>query len=291
MAESSRPSFESYYESYKFIGKPVIDPPVADASHRERTYYRSIWISDFHLGTARCKAESLLDFLRSHCADNLFLVGDVIDGWNVGPAWCWDAAQTAVVEELWGWRRRGARMIFIPGNHDEHNSDMIRTLFGEVEFREDLVHRTAEGRRMLITHGHQFDGSPQVGRWIAEMGGSVAYSAMLRLNLWYNRASAGGESRQRAAKARLKRQIKSAVHYLIDFRDEAVTRAALGRKVDGVICGHTHHPDHRMIGPLLYINDGDWVQSRTALVEEADGALKLLRWEKTPTENQNEVDA
>jgi UDP-2,3-diacylglucosamine pyrophosphatase LpxH len=114
---------------------------------------------------------------------------------------------------------------------------------------------------------------------------------MLRLNLWYNRASAGGESRQRAAKARIKRQIKSAVHYLIDFRDEAVTRAALGRKVDGVICGHTHHPDHRMIGPLLYINDGDWVQSRTALVEEADGALKLLRWEKTPTENQNEVDA
>lgn len=294
MTEASR----QIIGTYDSIGQSIVAAPrvraevsaMSGSSSDRRTYYRSIWISDFHLGTARCKAESLLDFLRNHCADNLFLVGDVIDGWNVGPAWYWDAAQTAVVEELWAWRRRGSRMIFIPGNHDEHNHDMIRTLFGEVEFHEHLVHRTAEGRRMLITHGHQFDGSPQVGRWIADVGGSVAYSAMLRLNLWYNRTGTSIESRRRAVKTHLKRRIKSTVHYLIDFRDEVVTQAARAQNVDGVICGHTHKPDYRLIGPILYVNDGDWVQSRSALVEEASGALRLLRWEPS-TIAQSEVTA
>jgi UDP-2,3-diacylglucosamine pyrophosphatase LpxH len=246
---------------------------------RERKYYRSIWISDFHLGTVRCKAESLLKFLRSHCAENLFLVGDVIDGWNVGPGWCWDAAQTAVIEELWAWRRRGTRMIFLPGNHDERSTEMVRTLFGTVECHENFVHRTAEGRCMLITHGHQFDGATHGARWLSVVG-SVGYSAALRLNLWYNRERPGSISRHRAARLFFKRQVKSVVHYMMDFRDEQVTRAARHRKVDGVICGHTHKPDHRMIGPILYVNDGDWVQSRTALVEETSGLLRLLRWDE-----------
>lgn len=244
-----------------------------------RKHFRSIWISDFHLGTARCKAEALLDFLRRHTAETLFLVGDVIDGWNVGPGWCWDGAQTAVVEELWAWRRRGTRMIFLPGNHDELATDMVRTLFGTVECHDDFVHRTAEGRRMLITHGHQFDNPRLQNGWWITLIGSIGYSAAMRLNLWYNSERAGSKGCQRAARQYLKRRIKSAVHYLVDFRDEQVTRAARHRKVDGVICGHTHKPDHRMIGPILYINDGDWVQSRTALVEEHSGELRIVRWD------------
>lgn len=259
-----------------------------EESPRERKYYRSIWISDFHLGTVRCKAASLLDFLRNHCAENLFLVGDVIDGWNVGPGWCWDAAQTAVIEELWAWRRRGTRMIFMPGNHDERSTEMVQTLFGSVQCREDFVHRTAEGRRMLITHGHQFDGSLHSGRWLSAIG-SVGYSAALRVNLWYNRECAASMSRRRAARLYLKRGLKSAVHYLIDFRDDQVSRATRQRKVDGVICGHTHKPDHRMIGPILYINDGDWVQSRTALVEEPSGLLRLVRWNNLETATREQV--
>ncbi|HLI80764.1 MAG TPA: UDP-2,3-diacylglucosamine diphosphatase [Candidatus Binataceae bacterium] len=252
-----------------------------DESPLSRRHFRSIWISDFHLGTARCKAESLRNFLRRHSAENLFMVGDVIDGWNVGPGWCWDAAQTAVVEELWAWRRRGTRIIVMPGNHDERNTDMVRTLFGAVECHEDFIHRTAEGRRMLITHGHQFDGGFHNGWWMTLIG-SVGYSAAMRVNLWYNRE--GIASRRGAARAILRRRLKAAVHYLVDFRDEQVTRAARHRKVDGVICGHTHKPDHRMIGPILYINDGDWVQSRTALVEEMSGVLRLLRWDGTETD-------
>ncbi len=284
MADLSMPGTERSHPMVQSIG----DLSLPDASARERKYYRSIWISDFHLGTVRCKAESLLDFLRSHCAENLFLVGDVIDGWNVGPGWCWDAAQTAVIEELWAWRRRGTRMIFMPGNHDERSTEMVRTLFGAVECHEDFVHRTAEGRRMLITHGHQFDGAFHGGRWLSVIG-SVGYSAALRVNLWYNRERTGSVSRRRAARLYFRRHIKSAVHYLVDFRDEQVTRAARYRKVDGVICGHTHKPDHRMIGPILYVNDGDWVQSQTALVEEASGALRLVQWEKIENDSRERL--
>ena len=285
MADVSMRGTERSHPMIQSIGDLSWPREGPDASTPERKYYRSIWISDFHLGTVRCKAESLLDFLRNHCAENLFLVGDVIDGWNVGPGWCWNAPQTAVIEELWAWRRRGTRMIFMPGNHDERSTEMVQTLFGAVECHEDFVHRTAEGRKMLITHGHQFDGNLHGARWLSVIG-SVGYSAALRVNLWYNRERIGSISRQRAARLYFKRQIKSAVHYLMDFRDEQVTRAARYRKVDGVICGHTHKPDHRMIGPILYVNDGDWVQSRTALVEEASGALRLLRWNKIESDSR-----
>ena len=133
---------------------------------------------------------------------------------------------------------------------------------------------------MLITHGHQFEGGLNNGWWMSLIG-SIGYSAALRVNLWYNRE--GIVSRRGATRTILRRRLKSAVHYLVDFRDEQVTRAARHRKVDGVICGHTHKPDHRMIGPTLYINDGDWVQSRTALVEEMSGVLRLVRWDGTET--------
>ena len=250
----------------------------ADASPLSRTHFRSIWISDFHLGTVRCKADALLDFLRSHSAETLFLVGDVIDGWNVGPGWCWNAAQTAVVEELWAWRRRGARMIFLPGNHDERSTDMVQTLFGTVECHDDYIHRTAEGRNMLVTHGHQFDSSMHAARWMSFIG-SLGYSAALKLNVWYNRDPLPPERSTCGSMRRMmRRRLKAAVHSLIDFCDEQVTHAVRDRHVDGVICGHTHRPDHRMIGPILYINDGDWVQSRSALVEEHSGELRLLRW-------------
>ena len=139
---------------------------------------------------------------------------------------------------------------------------------------------------MLITHGHQFDGGFNNGWWMSLIG-SVGYSAALRVNLWYNRE--GLARRRGVARDVLRRRLKSAVHYLVDFRDEQVTRAARHRKVDGVICGHTHKPDHRMIGPILYINDGDWVQSRTALVEEMNGALRILRWREIETETRARV--
>jgi len=236
--------------------------------------YRSIWISDFHLGTVRCKSRELLRFLRSSRADNLFLVGDIIDCWNVGPAWHWDRLQTAVVEEIWAWRRRGARIVVLPGNHDENRADLVRALFGPVECIPSMVHRTAEGLRMLVIHGHQFDGAAHPARWLSAMGGG-AYSAALKVNLWYNRER-NFSSAMNTFVRRLRKFLKSRVHHLIDFDRQRAYDAARARSVDGVICGHTHRPEFRAMGALLYVNDGDWVQSRTALIEKADGSLHLL---------------
>jgi UDP-2,3-diacylglucosamine pyrophosphatase LpxH len=236
--------------------------------------YRSIWISDFHLGTRRCKADALLEFLRRHRSEYLFLVGDIIDGWNFGPAWYWDSAQTALVAEIAAWRKRGTRVVFLPGNHDEGNPDLVRALIGPVEVRSGLIHRTAEGRRMLVIHGHQLKSSLHPDRWLSVVG-SHAYTAALQINLWYNRERK--RARRRIVASYLRRRLKRAVHNLVDFDDRPVFEVAREFKVDGVICGHTHRPDRRMIGPFLHINDGDWVQSRTALVEHRDGCLQLMQ--------------
>jgi UDP-2,3-diacylglucosamine pyrophosphatase LpxH len=241
------------------------------------TSYRSLWISDFHLGTRRCKAPELLDFLRLHRAECLFLVGDILDGWNFGPTWYWDTAQSAVVAEICAWRKRGTRVIYLPGNHDENSLDLIRALFGPLEISTDLIHRTADGCRMLVIHGHQLVSTLHPDRWLSLVGGH-AYSAALQINLWYNRER--NRTAGPAVSSKLRRRLKRAFHYLVDFDDRPVFEMARARKVDGVICGHTHRHDFRPVGPFLYINDGDWVQSRTALAEHADGRLELLQCER-----------
>ncbi len=258
------------YPAPEFGSPEMTDNSVSGISlPSPKACYRSIWISDFHLGTTRCRSKELLRFLRNHRAEILFLVGDIIDSWNVGPAWHWDETQTAVVEEIWAWRRRGTRIIFLPGNHDETNGDLIRTLFGSVEYAPHFIHRTGEGRRMLVIHGHQFDGTVHPARWMSLIGGA-AYSAALKANVWYNRAAGHGY---------LRRKLKRTIHRLIDFADSRIAEAARLVRADGVICGHTHRPDRRAIGPYLYINEGDWVQSRTALVEDCSGNLTLVHWD------------
>ena len=156
---------------------------VARAGSKPLTSYRSIWMSDFHLGTSRCQAESLLDFLRHHQAHNLYLVGDIVDGWNFGPSWNFNDAQKAVAEEIAGWRKRGTCVEFLPGNHDQASLDLVETLLGLVPRRADLIHRTADGRRMLVTHGHQFDRSVGAGRWLKA---GYAYGTALRIYQWYS---------------------------------------------------------------------------------------------------------
>jgi UDP-2,3-diacylglucosamine pyrophosphatase LpxH len=237
--------------------------------------YRSIWISDLHLGIPGCKAEALLDFLRHHEAENLYLVGDIVDGWNLGASWSWGPAQSAVVEEIVAWRRRGVRVELLPGNHDELNSDIVENLFGLAPSRTELIHRTVEGRRMLVIHGHQFDSSLASGWWLK---GNQAYTVALRIHQWYRREWDERWHRPRSLSSYLKCRVKKAVEYITDFDDRSLFEAARQHKADGVICGHIHRAEQRLIGPIWYINDGDWVENRTALVEDHDGSLRLLRW-------------
>lgn len=249
------------------------------------TSFRSIWISDLHLGTRGCKAQDLLDFLRRFEAETLYLVGDIVDGWYLGhPAWYWSAAQTAVVAEIAAWRRRGANVVYLPGNHDESNADLIQELFGPISSRTELIHRTADGRRMLVIHGHQFDGSLDSASWLS-MFVNPAYTMALRMNQWYHSDEEPlrpGQGR-RSLPAYLKDRFKKAVHFLSSPDIDSMLEIVHQHGADGVICGHFHCAEQRLIGPVWYANDGDWVHSCTALIEDHGGALRLLRWSSRRT--------
>ena len=243
----------------------------------QRSYYRTIWISDVHLGTRACKASSLLSFLRHHIAETLYLVGDIVDGWNWGPSWHWSPAQEELVNEIVQWRRNGVNVVFIPGNHDETKVGLVEALFGRIPSIGSLIHTTAEGARMLVIHGHQFDGSLNPNRLLPIIG-SHAYARAQRIHDWYNRQTEPGSDEGRSLSDFFRYPARKALEFLTDFRDRAVLAAARDHKADGVICGHIHRSDHRLIGNVLYVNDGDWVQNRTAVVEERDGSLQVLRW-------------
>ena len=242
------------------------------------TSYRSLWISDFHLGTRGCKAGALHAFLRTVEAEHLYLVGDIVDGWNLGPSWYWSGAQNDVVNEIVSWRRHGVKVTFIPGNHDQIG--LIESLLGVSPHCGELAHVTADGCRMLVVHGHQFDSSLSSARWLALIG-SKAYGAALRINEWYFRERFGGERATRSLSGYWKAPVWSAVRYLtaVDLDEHGLFDFARKHKADGIICGHTHRAEQRLIGSIWYINDGDWVQNCTALAENHDGSLSLIRWD------------
>jgi len=242
------------------------------ASH----HYRTVWISDLHLGTPGCQAAALLDFLREVECEQLFLVGDIIDGWQLRRSWYWPQAHNDVVQKLLRKARKGCRVIFIPGNHDEFARKYLLHSFGGIEVAEDWIHETADGRKLWITHGDLFDGVIQCAKWLAHVGDTL-YEFTLKLNRYLNRLRARMGLPYWSLSKYLKLKVKRAVSYVSDF-EVAVAREARKRGVHGVVCGHIHHAELREIDGILYANDGDWVESLTALVEHADGRLEILDW-------------
>lgn len=238
--------------------------------------YRSLWISDLHLGTPGCQAEALLDFLKATECDTLFLVGDIIDGWQLRRSWYWPQAHNDVLQKLLRKVRKGTRVIFIPGNHDEFARKYLGHSFGGIEVAEEWIHLTADGRRFWITHGDLFDGVIQCARWLAHVGDS-AYEFTLKLNRHLNRWRARLGLPYWSLSRYLKLKVKRAVSYVSDF-EVAVAREARKRGVQGVVCGHIHHAEIREIDGIVYANDGDWVESLTALAEHEDGRLEILHW-------------
>jgi UDP-2,3-diacylglucosamine pyrophosphatase LpxH len=238
--------------------------------------YRTAFISDIHLGTRGCKAEFLLDFLRETEVEALYLVGDIIDCWRLRRSWYWPQAHNDVVQKLLRKARKGTRVFYIPGNHDEPLRDYTDMQFGGVTVLAEAIHVTADGRRLLVLHGDEFDGIVKYARWLALLG-DWAYRTMLHLNHWFNLARRHLGYPYWSLSAWLKQQVKDAVKYIDDY-ERAVAEEARRRGVDGVVCGHIHKAEIRRIGGLLYCNDGDWVESCTALVEHADGHLEILRW-------------
>jgi UDP-2,3-diacylglucosamine pyrophosphatase LpxH len=238
--------------------------------------YRTIWISDIHLGTRGCKADFLLDFLKHTESDYLYLVGDIIDCWRLRRSWYWHQSHNDVVQKLLRKARKGTKVIYIPGNHDEPLRGYTDMQFGGVTVIEEAIHVTADGRRFLVMHGDKFDGIVKYARWLAILG-DHAYNLLLAVNHWYNLWRRKFGYPYWSLSAYLKRRVKDAVSYIDDF-EVALADEARRRGVDGIVCGHIHKAEIRRFGPVLYCNDGDWVESCTALVEHGDGRLEILEW-------------
>jgi UDP-2,3-diacylglucosamine pyrophosphatase LpxH len=250
-------------------------PDTADTS-AVRLRVRTVWISDIHLGTPGCQAEPLLDFLREVECETLYLVGDIIDGWQLRRQWYWPQAHNDVVQKLLRKARKGTQVIFVPGNHDEFARKYVHHNFGGVEVVRDCMHQTADGRLLWVVHGDLFDGVIQCARWLAYVG-DWAYELTLKLNRHLNSLRARLGLPYWSLSRYLKLKVKRAVSYVSDF-EHAVAREAIKRGAHGVVCGHIHHAEMREIDGILYANDGDWVESLTALVEHADGRLEILEW-------------
>ena len=259
---------------------PAIQPAVPERVIGERRKFRTIWISDVHLGTKGCNADLLIDFLDHTDSETMYLVGDIIDGWRLKKKVYWPASHNDIVWRILKRAKRGTRIVYIPGNHDEMVRPFAGMNFGGVEIARAAFHDTADGRRLMVLHGDEFDTIMLAHRWLAFFGDAL-YHAAMGLNLWVNairrRFGLPYWSLSKAAK----HKVKNAVEFISKY-EEVVARAAGERGVDGVVCGHIHTADMRDFlhegETVQYYNDGDWVEGCNALVEHFDGRMEILHW-------------
>lgn len=236
---------------------------------------RTIWISDVHLGFPGCSAEFLLTFIRQMRCNTLYLVGDIVDFWYLKKKRHWPQSHSNVIRSLLGKAKHDTRVVFVPGNHDEVMRQYCGMTIGNIEICNEVVHETADGRRLLVMHGDQFDAavisSPLVG-----LIGSRLYDGLLQLNRLVNwvRACLGLDHWSLANF--LKQRVKNAVKFISNF-EQAVVREARVKEVDGLVCGHIHRPEIAISEEVIYLNCGDWVESCTALIENHDGSIDLIR--------------
>jgi UDP-2,3-diacylglucosamine pyrophosphatase LpxH len=255
-----------------------VPPPPPSAPHDWTGHrrYRAIFISDTHLGTPGCQTLALLDFLRRTESEFLYLVGDIVDGWQLKRRWYWHQSHNDIIQKVLRKARKGTSVVYIPGNHDEGARHFLDLAFGDIVIRPEAIHVTADGRRLLVTHGDFFDGVVQCAKWLALLGDAL-YVFILRVNQHFNALRARLGLPYWSLSQYLKHRVKNAVRYIGAF-EEALVREARTRGFDGVVCGHIHKAELRVIDGVLYCNDGDWVESLTALVEHDDGTLELVHW-------------
>lgn len=237
---------------------------------------RTLFLSDTHLGTKGCQASLLLDFLRDVDADTIYLVGDIVDGWQLKSGWYWPQAHNDVVQKILRKVRKGAHVVYVPGNHDEFLRDYIGTTFGGIEIAESRIHVAADGRRYLVIHGDQFDMVVRHSKWLAHLGDG-AYTAALTINTLLNRVRRRLGLSYWSLSAWAKLKVKNAVNFIGKF-EEFLADEARRQGAEGVICGHIHHAANRDIDGLAYLNTGDWVESCTAVVEHYDGRMEVLHY-------------
>ncbi len=243
---------------------------------RDDRSYRTVFISDIHLGTRSAQAEALLDFLKHVESETLYLVGDIVDFWKVRRGPHWPQSHNDVMQKLLRKARKGTRVVFIPGNHDEDLRDYCGMNFGGIEIKRDDIHRTADGKKYLVLHGDEFDVVVRYARWLAFLG-DRSYEIALALNTPLNWARRYLGYDYWSLSNFLKQRVKTAVNFIGEFED-ALSAEAKRRGADGLICGHIHHANSREFGGIHYLNCGDWVESCTAIGEREDGSFEIIRW-------------
>lgn len=274
-----------YNDFQAFMGSLNSD---ASGSGPERAKYRAVFISDLHLGTPGCQAKELLAFLKSHPSQYLYLVGDIIDGWQLRRKWHWPQAHNDVIQKILKKARKGCRVVFVPGNHDEFARQFDGQHFGGVVVRNEAVHITVDGRRLWVIHGDYFDSVIQCAKWLAYLGDNL-YELSLRINRHFNAWRSRLGMPYWSLSQYLKDRVKTAVNFITDF-EVAVAAEAKKNGYQGVVCGHIHRAEMREIDGILYCNDGDWVESLTALVEHFDGRLEIIQWATQIKQRQEKVE-
>lgn len=247
---------------------------------------RTLFISDVHLGTRGCQAHELLDFLKNCEAETIYLIGDIVDGWRLKSSWYWPQAHNDVVQKMLRRVRKGARVIYVPGNHDEFLREYVGSHIGGVEIAEEAIHELADGRRLLVLHGDKFDTVMRNIKWLAHLG-DWAYDFAIFINGYVVSTQRFFGLPYWSFSAYAKQKVKTAVNFISAFED-AVVADAQRNNVQGVICGHIHHPAYHRIGEIDYINTGDWVESCTAVVEHLDGRIELIRWRELASQKLSE---
>lgn len=238
--------------------------------------YKTIFISDIHLGSKACQAELLLDFLRYNDSEKLYLVGDIFDGWRLKRKWFWPQSHNDVVQKILRKARKGTEVIYVPGNHDEGLRRYIGTHFGGIEVKPTDIFEAVDGRKFLVLHGDNFDNVMLYARWLAYIG-DHAYDFVLRLNSFFNGLRRLMGLRYWSLSSYLKIKVKNAVQFISEY-EQVIVKEAEKAEVQGVICGHIHHAEMKQYGDITYMNDGDWVESCTALVEHFDGTWEIIYW-------------
>ena len=243
--------------------------------------YRTIWISDLHLGSTQCQADVLLDFLKHNESEKLYLVGDIIDFWALSKKMYWPTTHNTIIQKVLRKARHCTQVIYVPGNHDENVREYDGYVFGDIVVKNSDIHITADGKRLLVVHGDEYDTIAKYHQWIAKLG-SKGYDLLLDLNRWVRllRRLLGFQSHFSLA-AYIKFKVKNAVQFISDYEDSIVTTLR-EEGLDGVVCGHIHHAELKDMGGFRYINTGDFVESCTAIVERHDGAVELVSWHATP---------
>ncbi|WP_421993434.1 UDP-2,3-diacylglucosamine diphosphatase [Qipengyuania sp.] len=275
--------------AHKVANFPSLKPAVPERTKGRRRKYRTIWISDVHLGTKGCNHELLIDFLDHTDSETMYLVGDIIDGWRLKKKLYWPAEHNDIVWRILKRAKRGTRIIYIPGNHDEMIRPFSGMNFGGVEIMRAAFHDTADGRRLMVLHGDEFDTIMLAHRWLAYVGDAL-YHVMMKLNNWVASVRARLGLPYWSLSKAAKHKVKNAVEFISRY-EEVVARAAAERGVDGVVCGHIHTAECRSFvhegREVEYWNDGDWVEGCNALVEHFDGTMEILNWPEEVARREN----